>query len=178
MKMFLAGNWLDKSEKSEVHNPFDGSVVDTVPKADAADVDQALAAAVEGARLMRAMPGYERFQILNKAAQLMHERRTIWPARLASKKAKPFAKPWPKPRGPPKRSSFRPKKPSGSAAKCCRWTAPPMARESSALRCECPAAWWPRLRRSTFRSICRATKSARRWRPAMPWCSSRPATRR
>ncbi len=74
MKMFVAGKWLDKSEKTEVHNPYDGSVVDTVPKADAADVDQALAAAVDGARLMRAMPGYERFQILRKAAELMHER--------------------------------------------------------------------------------------------------------
>ncbi len=40
MKMFVAGQWLDKSEKSEVHNPYDGSVVDTVPKADAGDVDQ------------------------------------------------------------------------------------------------------------------------------------------
>ncbi len=49
MKMFVAGQWLDKSEKSEVHNPYDGSVVDTVPKADASDVDRALAAAVEGA---------------------------------------------------------------------------------------------------------------------------------
>ncbi len=74
MKMFVAGQWLDKSEKSEVHNPYDGSVVDTVPKADAADVDKALATAVEGARLMRAMPGYERFQILRNAAELMHER--------------------------------------------------------------------------------------------------------
>jgi len=56
MKMFVAGQWLDKPEKTEVHNPFDGSVVDNVPKADAADVDKALATAVEGARLMRALP--------------------------------------------------------------------------------------------------------------------------
>ena len=44
MKMFVAGKWVDKSEKIEVRNPFDGSVVDTVPKADAGDVDKALAA--------------------------------------------------------------------------------------------------------------------------------------
>jgi acyl-CoA reductase-like NAD-dependent aldehyde dehydrogenase len=46
-------------------------VIDCVPKADAADVDRALAGAVEGARLMRRLPGYERFKILSRAAQLL-----------------------------------------------------------------------------------------------------------
>ena len=49
MKMFVAGNWCDKAEKLEVRNPFDQSIVDAVPKADAADVERALAGAVEGA---------------------------------------------------------------------------------------------------------------------------------
>jgi glyceraldehyde-3-phosphate dehydrogenase (NADP+) len=75
MKMFVAGSWLDKPEKIEVHNPFDGSVVDTVPKSDPPDVERALAAAVEGAKIMRAMPGYERFQILHKASELIRARR-------------------------------------------------------------------------------------------------------
>ena len=43
MKMFVAGKWCDKAEKLEVRNPFDQSIVDTVPKADAADVERALA---------------------------------------------------------------------------------------------------------------------------------------
>src|SRR5207237_1094856 len=60
--------------KIEVKNPFDGSVVDTVPKADAADVDAALAGAVEGAEIMRRMSGYDRYQILHRAAELMVER--------------------------------------------------------------------------------------------------------
>ena len=34
MKMFLAGSWIDKAEKVDVRNPFDCSLVDTVPKAD------------------------------------------------------------------------------------------------------------------------------------------------
>ncbi len=74
MKMFVAGQWVDKSEKIEVRNPFDDTVIDTVPKADAADVERAIASAVQGAAVMRAMPGYERFQILRKAAALMRER--------------------------------------------------------------------------------------------------------
>ena len=48
MKMFVAGQWVDKPEKIEVRNPYDGSVIDTVPKADAADVERAIAGAVEG----------------------------------------------------------------------------------------------------------------------------------
>ena len=74
MKMFVAGEWIDKTERIEVHNPFDGSVVDTVPKADERDIEKALAAAVEGARIMATLPGYERYKILHKASELMTER--------------------------------------------------------------------------------------------------------
>lgn len=74
MKMFVAGHWLDKSQHIEVRNPFDASLIDTVPKADEQDVDHALAGAVEGARIMRAMPGYDRAKILRKAAELMGQR--------------------------------------------------------------------------------------------------------
>ncbi len=75
MKMFIAGQWVDKPQKIEVRNPFDNAVLDTVPKADVGDVERAVAGAVEGARLMRAMPAYQRYQILSKAARLMTERR-------------------------------------------------------------------------------------------------------
>ncbi len=74
MKMHLNGAWTDKAEKIEVLNPFDGSVIDTVPKGDEADIKSALAAAVRGAEIMAAMPGYERYQILHRAAELMEER--------------------------------------------------------------------------------------------------------
>jgi glyceraldehyde-3-phosphate dehydrogenase (NADP+) len=74
MKMFVAGRWFEKTEKLEVRNPFDNSLVDTVPKADGGDVEAALVAAVEGARIMRAMPAYERYRILSKASQLMRQR--------------------------------------------------------------------------------------------------------
>ena len=74
MKMFIGGEWFDKTATIEVKNPFDGSVVDTVPRGDTADVDTALAGAAQGARIMRKVPGYERFQMLRKAAELMNER--------------------------------------------------------------------------------------------------------
>ena len=74
MTMHLNGAWTDKAEKIEVLNPFDGSVIDTVPKGDEADIQSALATAVRGAEIMAAMPGYERYQILHRAAELMEER--------------------------------------------------------------------------------------------------------
>lgn len=74
MKMFLRGQWADKPQKIEVKNPFNGDVIDVVPKAEVADVDAALAGAVEGAAGMRRLPGYERFKILSRAAQLLAER--------------------------------------------------------------------------------------------------------
>src|SRR3989304_4357635 len=39
MKMLVAGKWIDKPKKIDVVNPYDNSVVDTVPHAEAADVD-------------------------------------------------------------------------------------------------------------------------------------------
>ncbi len=74
MQMFIRGQWLDKPEKIEVINPFDGAVIDTVPRGDAGDVDAAIGGAVEGAKLMRGLTGYQRFEILRCAADLMRER--------------------------------------------------------------------------------------------------------
>jgi acyl-CoA reductase-like NAD-dependent aldehyde dehydrogenase len=74
MKMFVAGRWVDTPAKIEVKNPFDGSVIETVPKAGAAEIEAALAGAVKGAAEMRATTGYQRYEILNRASRLMRER--------------------------------------------------------------------------------------------------------
>ncbi len=74
MKMFVAGKWTDRSESADVVNPYDGSVIDTVPQATERDVDRALAALVEGAQAMRALSAYQRGGILDRVAQLMHDR--------------------------------------------------------------------------------------------------------
>ena len=74
MKMYIGGEWTDKAETIDVINPYDNSVVDTVPKGTVEDVDRAIASAVRGAEVMRKIPGYERFEMLRKAADLMAER--------------------------------------------------------------------------------------------------------
>jgi len=75
MKMYLDGQWMDRPEKMEVTNPYDGSVIDTVPVADLSDVGRALASAVRGAKVMAKLPGYERWKILKTAAEIMDARR-------------------------------------------------------------------------------------------------------
>lgn len=74
VKNFIAGKWIEKSKKIEVYNPFDNSLVDTVPRADAGDIETALAFAERGAKVMAKLSGYERWKILRKAADLMAER--------------------------------------------------------------------------------------------------------
>lgn len=74
MRLFMEGEWVDKSKKIEVRNPYDDSVIETVPKADGSDVERALSFAERGAKTMAALSGYERWKILRKAADLMAER--------------------------------------------------------------------------------------------------------
>jgi glyceraldehyde-3-phosphate dehydrogenase (NADP+) len=71
MKNFVAGEWIDKAKRIEVTNPFDNSVIDTVPKADAGDLANALAFAERGAKAMAKLSSYERWKILRKAADMM-----------------------------------------------------------------------------------------------------------
>ena len=73
MKMLLGDSWVDRDERIDVIHPFDGSTVDTVPKATLDDVATALAAAERGAAAMRALTGYQRFQIVDRVADLMRE---------------------------------------------------------------------------------------------------------
>jgi glyceraldehyde-3-phosphate dehydrogenase (NADP+) len=74
VKIFLAGNWVDKAKRLEVKNPFNSSVIDTVPKADASDLEKALVFAERGAKVMAKLSAYERWKILRKAADLMAAR--------------------------------------------------------------------------------------------------------
>lgn len=71
MRMYVAGQWVEGNRTQPVRNPFDGTVVETVPMATADDVERALAAAVRGAEAMRRLPAHERARILRRAADLL-----------------------------------------------------------------------------------------------------------
>ena len=71
MRMLLAGQWVDRDKSIEVRDPFDDSVIDTVPAATAEDVETALGAADAARGVARAMTSYERSQILLKTAAIV-----------------------------------------------------------------------------------------------------------
>ncbi len=75
MKMLIGGRWVDRKQKIEVTNPYDNSVVDSVPAASAQDVKDAIASAVEGFQEMKRLSTLERITILAKTAHLMEEKR-------------------------------------------------------------------------------------------------------
>ncbi len=74
MKMLLGGEWVTRDDTIDVENPYDASVVDTVPKGSADDVNRAIEIAQRGYEINRDMPVHQRISILKKAADLMQER--------------------------------------------------------------------------------------------------------
>ena len=71
MKMYVAGQWTNGRDSIDVLNPYDGSVVDTVPRGSAEDVNRALASAERGAKVMAELTGFERYEILHRAGDLI-----------------------------------------------------------------------------------------------------------
>ncbi len=74
MEMLIAGHWIAGTKSISVLNPYDGAVVDTVPQATPEEIDRVLDYAVKGAKLVKDLSGYERSQLLMRAATLMEER--------------------------------------------------------------------------------------------------------
>ena len=71
MKMLLNGKWVDRPKKSEIRDPQDGSLVDTVPRANVDDMRLAIDAAKHGAMRAKEAPVHQRMRILNQAADII-----------------------------------------------------------------------------------------------------------
>ncbi|MCX6544607.1 MAG: aldehyde dehydrogenase family protein [Acidobacteria bacterium] len=65
-RMLIDGEWVGRDEVIEVRNPFDGQMVDTVPRGTVADVDRAIAAADRAAGVP--WPTHARYDVLMRAA--------------------------------------------------------------------------------------------------------------
>jgi glyceraldehyde-3-phosphate dehydrogenase (NADP+) len=72
--MFFQGEWRTSAAAREVCHPYDGRVIDSVPQATAADGESALAGAVAGAQIMRALPALARAEILRRTADAVRAR--------------------------------------------------------------------------------------------------------
>ncbi|MEW5993711.1 MAG: aldehyde dehydrogenase family protein, partial [Candidatus Zixiibacteriota bacterium] len=74
MKMLLDGHWVDRDKTIDVCDPFDDSVIDTVPAGAGEDVELALSAAVKGFEITKRLTVYDRAQILYKTAGIISNR--------------------------------------------------------------------------------------------------------
>ena len=69
MKMYLNGEWVSRDQVQEVLNPYDGSVIDTVPSASVDDVNNAVNSAENGFTEMKKLSAHERYEKLMKTKQ-------------------------------------------------------------------------------------------------------------
>ncbi|MFO1091949.1 MAG: aldehyde dehydrogenase family protein [Planctomycetaceae bacterium] len=89
--MFFAGEWRNTPVTANVVSPYSGQVIDTVPQADVADVDRALATLQSGAVAMRQLPAFRRAEILHKAAAVMRARVEDLARTISSEEGKALA---------------------------------------------------------------------------------------
>ena len=85
----INGEWITGSESSEVHAPYDGRLLGSVPKLTAVDVDTAVAAAKK-AMHDEPLPQWRRAEILDKAVIALTARQEEFARCIALEAAKPI----------------------------------------------------------------------------------------
>jgi glyceraldehyde-3-phosphate dehydrogenase (NADP+) len=91
MKMFVGGEWVTNGSEHPVADPYSGEVIDSVPAASPADVERALDSAERGAREMAQLSGWERGEILRRAADLLDARVEELARLLSREEGKPLS---------------------------------------------------------------------------------------
>src|SRR5690349_8646344 len=88
-KLLAAGEWMETGEWSEVKSPYDGSVVGRVAQGDEALVERAIEAAHEAFEGTD-FPQHRRAAVLERAAELVAERKEELAATIAAEAGKPI----------------------------------------------------------------------------------------
>src|SRR4051812_47255458 len=87
-KLYVAGDWIETGEWSEVKAPYDETLVARVPKGDAALVNRAADVAME-AFSKGDFPAHKRAAVLDRAAELVAEREDDLTMTIAAEAGKP-----------------------------------------------------------------------------------------
>ena len=92
LQLYIAGGWTDGTgdDAYEIRSPVTGEHIYTVPKASAADVDRAVAAAREAAAEMRHWTAFERADLCLRIYELWQERVEEVARILTLEQGKPF----------------------------------------------------------------------------------------
>jgi succinate-semialdehyde dehydrogenase/glutarate-semialdehyde dehydrogenase len=93
VQLFIDGQWRasEDGRSIPVINPATGDTLGSVAHADIADLDQALAASQRGFELWRSTPAYDRYKIMQKAANLLRERADTIANIMTLEQGKPLA---------------------------------------------------------------------------------------
>lgn len=90
LKLFIGGRW-KSADGAPVLNPSDETVIGTVPHANRADLDAALAAASEGLRVWRNTSPAKRADVILRATRLIRERIEEMAVAMTLEQGKPIA---------------------------------------------------------------------------------------
>jgi succinate-semialdehyde dehydrogenase/glutarate-semialdehyde dehydrogenase len=93
VQLYIDGQWRasEDGRTLDVINPATGETLGTVAHANIADLDQALAAAERGFETWRSTPAYERYKIMQKAANLLRDRVDNIASIMTQEQGKPLA---------------------------------------------------------------------------------------
>lgn len=93
LALYIDGEWLSGGgrESEQVINPATEKSLGTLPHANSADLDRALAAAQKGFKIWRATSAYERSRIIRRAADLIRERQETIARVLTQEQGKTLA---------------------------------------------------------------------------------------
>jgi len=86
--MLIGEKWVDTKEKINVTNPYDGSLIDTVPSGTDRHVNEAVTCAVKGFEMNRRMPVHKRISILQGVAARLQERTEEFARTIATEGSK------------------------------------------------------------------------------------------
>ncbi len=87
---FINGKWVTRGEVSEIHSPYDGSVVGAVHLAAKEEVEAAIQAAVAAFETTKKLGSYQRKAVLQKISNRIENRREEFARSIALEAGKPI----------------------------------------------------------------------------------------
>jgi succinate-semialdehyde dehydrogenase/glutarate-semialdehyde dehydrogenase len=93
VQLYIDGQWQasEDGRTLAIINPANGETLGTVAHAGIADLDKALAAAERGFETWRSTPAYDRYKIMQKAANLLRDRADSIASIMTQEQGKPLA---------------------------------------------------------------------------------------
>jgi acyl-CoA reductase-like NAD-dependent aldehyde dehydrogenase len=87
---FLDGRWQEDGDLTEIHAPYDGSLIARVVQGRHAHAEAAIAAAVKAFGTTRRLPAFERQRVLRQISSFMTQRKDEFARTLAQEAGKPI----------------------------------------------------------------------------------------